>query len=149
MVTCPKPDRRTISNGIDLYLSKHPFSPLRLKMGYNYIVSRIMAIHCEYIVKYVIPALRMLISRQLVENYNLNQIQVAKLLQVTQPSVSNYMGRRKGSTKMRRFLNNTLVNEYATSLAKKIFEKNLLFKDLNNDLCDLCIKLRKGGYLTG
>ncbi|MEM1558273.1 MAG: hypothetical protein QXG12_06745 [Thermoproteota archaeon] len=107
-----------------------------------------MAIHCEHMVKYVVPALRMLISRRLVENYNLNQIQVARLLEVTQPSVSNYMGRRKGSVKIRRFLNNTMVNEYAASLAQKIFEQGLSIKNLSDDICELCTKLRKSGYLT-
>ncbi|MBO3769689.1 MAG: hypothetical protein QXS51_04015 [Thermoproteota archaeon] len=107
-----------------------------------------MAIHCEHMVKYVVPALRMLISRKLVEDYNLNQIQVAKLLEVTQPSVSNYMGRRKSSAKIRRFLNNTMVNEYASNLAQKIFEKGMSIKDLSDDICDLCNKLRKEGYLV-
>lgn len=104
--------------------------------------------YCECMIRYVVPALRMLISRQLVENYNLNQIQVAKLLNVTQPSVSNYMGRRKTSAKIRRFLNNTVVNEYAGNLAKKIFEKGLSLKELEDDLCSLCTELRKGGYMT-
>jgi len=99
-------------------------------------------------VKYVIPALRMLISRRLVEDYNLNQIQVAKLLKVTQPSVSNYMGRRKGSVKIRRFLNNDIVNEYAASLAQKIFEQGLSIVDLTEDICNLCNKLRRSGYLV-
>ncbi|MBO3800136.1 MAG: hypothetical protein FGF52_03690 [Candidatus Brockarchaeota archaeon] len=107
-----------------------------------------MAIHCESMVKYVVPALRMLISRHLIENYNLNQVEVAKLLHVTQPSVSNYMGRRKGSAKIRRFLNNAIVNEYATDLARRIFEQGLSIKDLSGDLCDLCTKLRKSGYLA-
>ncbi|MEM3712258.1 MAG: hypothetical protein QXR97_01780 [Thermoproteota archaeon] len=106
-----------------------------------------MAIYCERMVKYVVPALRMLISRRLVEDYNLNQIQVARLLEVTQPSVSNYMGRRKGSVKIRRFLNNAIVNEYASNLAQKIFEQGLSIRDLSDDVCELCTKLRKSGYL--
>ncbi|MCS7138644.1 MAG: hypothetical protein NZ873_01130 [Crenarchaeota archaeon] len=106
-----------------------------------------MVVHCDRMVKHVVPALRMLISRRLVEDYNLNQVQVAKLLKVTQPSISNYMGRRKGSAKIKRFLNNTVVNEYAANMAQKIFEKGLSIKDLSNEICELCIKLRKGGYL--
>jgi len=100
-------------------------------------------------VKYVVPALRMLISRRLVEDYNLNQVQVARLLKVTQPSISNYMGRRKESVEIRRFLNNSIVNDYAAGLAKKIFEKHLSITDLSDDICELCNKLRKGGYLVG
>ncbi len=100
-------------------------------------------------VKYVVPALRMLISRQLLENYNLNQVQVAKLLNVTQPLISNYMGRRKSSVKIRRYLGNAVVNDYAGSLAKKIFEKGLTMKKLESDICSLCTELRKNGYLTG
>lgn len=99
-------------------------------------------------VRYVIPALRVLISRQLLKEYGLNQVQVAKLLNVTQPSVSNYMGRRKCSTKIRRYLSNPLVNEYAGNMAKKLFEKGLSLKGLERDICGLCTELRKGDYLT-
>jgi predicted transcriptional regulator len=100
-------------------------------------------------VRHVVPALRMLVSRQLLEKYNLNQVQVARMLNVTQPSVSNYMGRRKGSAKIRRYLSNTVVNEYASIIARKLFEKGLSLNELEDDICSLCIELRKGGYLTG
>lgn len=105
--------------------------------------------YCECMVRYVVPALRMLISRHLMENYSLNQVQVARLLNVTQPSVSNYMGRRRGSAKIRRYLGNAVVNEYAGILAKKIFENGLTLKELGSDVCSLCTELREGGYLTG
>ncbi|MBO3798242.1 MAG: hypothetical protein QXP19_01290 [Thermoproteota archaeon] len=108
-----------------------------------------MTIYCEHMVRYVVPALRMLISRQLSEKYSLNQIQVARMLNVTQPSVSNYMGRRKGSVKIRRYLSNSVVNEYAGNMARKLFEKGLSLKELEEDICSLCAELRKGGYLTG
>ncbi|MGQ9597436.1 MAG: transcriptional regulator [Thermoproteota archaeon] len=106
-----------------------------------------MEMHCECMVKYVIPALRMLISGHLVETYNLNQVQVANLLNVTQPSISNYMGRRKGSAKIRRFLNNSIVKESANRMAKKLFEKGLSLNDLGEDICGLCVELRKSGYM--
>lgn len=108
-----------------------------------------MTIYCEHMVRYVVPALRMLVSRQLSEKYNLNQVQVARMLNVTQPSVSNYMGRRKGSAKIRRYLSNSVVNEYAGHMARKLFEKGLSLKELEEDICSLCAELRKGGYLTG
>jgi predicted transcriptional regulator len=108
-----------------------------------------MTVYCERMVRYVVPALRMLISRQLLEKYSLNQVQVAKLLNVTQPSISNYTGRRKSSAKIRRYLGNSVVNEYAESMARKLFEKGLSLKELEEDVCSLCAELRKGGYLTG
>lgn len=121
---------------------------LRLKTGYSGSL-QVMTVYCESMVRYVVPALRMLISRQLLENYNLNQVQVARLLNVTQPSVSNYTGRRKSSAKIRRYVGNAVVNEYADSLAKKIFENGLTLKELESDICSLCTELRKTGCLTG
>lgn len=108
-----------------------------------------MTIHCEYMVRYVVPALRMLISKQLSEKYGLNQVQVARMLNVTQPAVSNYMSRRKGSARIRRYLGNTVVNEYAGNMARKLFEKGLSLKELGEDVCSLCAELRKDGCLTG
>ncbi|MGQ9478891.1 MAG: transcriptional regulator [Thermoproteota archaeon] len=107
-----------------------------------------MTLYCECMVKYVVPALRILISKQLLKNYDFNQVEAARLLNVTQPSISNYLGRRKGSAKIRRFLNNSIVKEYATNIAKKIFKKRVSLKELGDDICGLCMELRRGGFLV-
>ncbi len=49
-----------------------------------------MIIPCEVAAKSVIPALRAMVARELMENYGLKQEQVAQKLGVTQAAVSKY-----------------------------------------------------------
>ncbi len=47
--------------------------------------------------KSVIPAIRALVVRRLVEEYGMTQQQAAKLLGVTQPAVSKYLHQKRGA----------------------------------------------------
>ena len=49
-----------------------------------------MIIPCEVAVKSVIPALRALVAKELTQNHNLKQNDVASLLGITQAAVSKY-----------------------------------------------------------
>ena len=45
---------------------------------------------CEYVIKYLLPRLRAKIADVLIEEFGWKQVEVAKLLKVTQPAVSKY-----------------------------------------------------------
>ena len=53
--------------------------------------SQLMIIPCEVAAKSVIPALRAMVARELIEDYGLKQEIVAKRLGVTQAAVSKYI----------------------------------------------------------
>ncbi len=55
-----------------------------------------MIIPCEVAAKSVIPALRAMVARQLIEDYGLKQEIVAKRLGVTQAAVSKYIHQIRG-----------------------------------------------------
>src|SRR5208337_1680135 len=47
--------------------------------------------------KSVIPAIRALIVKRLVEEHDMTQVEAAKLLGVTQPAVSKYLHQKRGA----------------------------------------------------
>jgi predicted transcriptional regulator len=51
---------------------------------------------CEVAVRSVVPAVKALMARQLVEEYGMNQEQVAKILGISQSAVSKYFGKVRG-----------------------------------------------------
>ncbi len=51
---------------------------------------------CEISARYVIPAVRLMIAKKLIEEHNLTQSEVAELLGVTQPSISHYLNSKRG-----------------------------------------------------
>ncbi len=55
-----------------------------------------MKFYCEIVVGEVLPALRALITNELIKNYDLTQQQVANKLGLTQPAISQYMKYLRG-----------------------------------------------------
>jgi uncharacterized protein len=53
---------------------------------------------CEVAVKTVSPALRALLAQTLIEKHNMNQIDVARVLGITQSAVSKYNKKVRGTT---------------------------------------------------
>ncbi len=74
--------------------------------------------YCEVFVKYVLPALRALIAELLMERYSLTQAEAAKLLGVTQPAVSNYLRKVRGTKLYSLFKKSPKVTEFAETVAK-------------------------------
>ena len=51
---------------------------------------------CEFAVRYILPAIRFMIAKTLIEKYGFSQSAVAEILGVTQPAVSYYVRSRRG-----------------------------------------------------
>ena len=55
-----------------------------------------MIIPCEISVKSVVPAIKAIIAKELVERHGLKQVQVAKILNISQSAVSKYVMEVRG-----------------------------------------------------
>ena len=103
-----------------------------------------MLFPCEMIVKKVLPAFRSYLVKKLYEENNFKQKDVAKLLGITQPSVSLYLSGERGG--FDELFNSKEVNEQLYKLDELIIEliENTISKqDLMKSLCNLCSTLRK------
>jgi predicted transcriptional regulator len=56
----------------------------------------LLKLPCESSVKYVLPALRAIIARRLIEEYGFTQSTVAKALGTTQAAISHYVNVKRG-----------------------------------------------------
>ena len=55
----------------------------------------IMPLRCEAIGKYVLPLFRCLVAKELINNYDLTQVEVAKKLGTTQAAISQYVNSKR------------------------------------------------------
>jgi len=100
---------------------------------------------CELTVRSVLPALRILVARELASNYNWTQTRIAKNLGVTQAAVSGYLtGEVEGSTPP---LSRDHLLSLSKSLASEMASKKLNHTDLINYVCEICLSLRRGGAI--
>ncbi len=91
--------------------------------------------------KTLIPCVRALVAKELVNRYKLRQIDVAKMLGVTQAAVSQYLRGARGNMidlKEDRDIMK-IIDRIATGLANKDLSK----KDLSLLVCEICYQARK------
>jgi uncharacterized protein len=100
---------------------------------------------CEVGVKTVLPAVKAIMARQIVEKHGLNEQQTAQLLGLSQSAVSRYVSKERGnllaiegSTEIL-----ALINQMVTSLIKEPNNKPEILKLF----CQTCQAIREKGLM--
>ena len=95
--------------------------------------------------KSVIPALRALIVKRLVEDHGMTQQQAAKLLGVTQPAVSKYLHQKRGAAI--RLGGIREVDEATTDIAKMVCSRKVKPMDVMSRIEEACDYVRRNRFM--
>ena len=95
--------------------------------------------------KSVIPALRALIVKRLVEDHGMTQQQAAKLLGVTQPAVSKYLHQKRGAAI--RLGGIREVEEATTDIAKMVCSRKVKPMDVMSRIEEACDYVRRNRFM--
>ncbi len=100
---------------------------------------------CEVGVKTVLPAVKAVMARSIVEKHGLNEKQTAELLGLSQSAVSRYVGRERGNLLA---IENTaevltLIDQMVTFLIKEPNNKTEILKLF----CQTCKAIREKGLM--
>lgn len=102
---------------------------------------RIMKPPCEIVVKLILPALRSVMVKELVEKYGMTQMDVADKLGITQAAVSFYLSEKRG--RKNGFVDVfSLINDTARKLAEDLVKSEITTLDIVKRVCYFCIELR-------
>jgi predicted transcriptional regulator len=101
--------------------------------------------HCEAVASKLLPTLRALIAKELIENYNMTQQQVAKKLGTTQSAISQYTRQLRGSK------TEVIEKDKVVSNEIEIFANKLVSDEVKNPsevlecFCNICktVRMRK------
>ena len=100
---------------------------------------------CEVAVKCALPSIRAMIANELTERHNLKQVDAARLLNISQPAISLYQTKLRGTA-----LNlesdpdiTQLVTQHADYLVKGTADQ----KEQLGSFCGICKTLRAKGLL--
>jgi len=97
---------------------------------------------CEVVVNSILPAIRSIMTRELLKTYNMTQQETADLLGITQASVSQYNRQSRGA-KVKILGGESEIMEMINVLTKDIADKKLNAKGINSRFCQLCKKIRE------
>jgi len=94
---------------------------------------------CEAIGKYVVPFFRSLVARELINTYNLTQVEAAKRLGTTQAAISQYINSKRASKGMEQFGDLVpKIQAMACETAKRLAKKEITPDEVTVDFCKLC-----------
>lgn len=91
---------------------------------------------CEVVVKDVLPAIRAMLVKELIEHHHLSQVEVASKLGITQPAVSQYLRMLRGAGRDRILLKN--IEKYVQMLADDLARGKLKQKQIIERYCLIC-----------
>ena len=97
---------------------------------------------CEVIVTSVLPAIRSVMTRELLNTYGLTQKEAADLLGLTQPAISQYIRESRG-TKVKLLERQPKIMEMIDNLSRDIFHEKLRPRDLQVRFCEICKSIRE------
>ncbi len=87
---------------------------------------------CEKIIWLILPAVRKELAKSLIENYGLNQKQIAEILEISPAAVCQYLSNKRGGTTIE---DTEILNEIGKS-AKVIYENGS--GKLIDETCRIC-----------
>ena len=98
--------------------------------------------YCEVMVASILPAMRSLITRELLTTYNLTQMEASELLGITQAAISQYNKESRGA-KVKILEKDKKIMKMIKKLAKKIARGNMSSLKINSEFCEICKEIRK------
>jgi predicted transcriptional regulator len=98
---------------------------------------------CEEIFKDVLPTIRAILVKDLVERHNLNQVEVARRLGITQPAVSQYLRSLRGASHAKALLKKGNFMRSLRELSDLIAKGEVKGSRVAEMYCNLCEMLRK------
>lgn len=101
---------------------------------------------CEVMVLEVLPGMRAMVARKLVEKHGFSQKVAAERLGTTQPAISQYKRELRGH-KVKIFKNNPKVLEMMDSIAKRTASGELSQDQITLEFCSVCKFMRSSGIV--
>lgn len=104
------------------------------------VIEYTMIIPCEMAVKSIVPSIRAMVAKELYEAYHMKQDDIARILGITQPAVSQYLNNIRGNA-----LNLKDIKEVEIAVKDLVFtltEKPKSTRAICQKYCGVCKMIR-------
>ncbi len=102
---------------------------------------------CEVMVQYVLPTMRAMVAKNLMEKHDFTQQEVAKTLGISQPAVSQYKRDLRGS-RAKILQKDKAIQREAYTISNKIAAGGSSPHDISIEFCRVCDLLMKNSLET-
>jgi len=102
---------------------------------------------CIIVVNYLLPAIRILIAKELIEKHGLNRIEAAKRMGLTPAAITQYFKRVRGETALKIIEIPDEASKMISEMAEEIAEDRASAYDILKRICKICWMMRSKGLL--
>ncbi|MBN2043131.1 MAG: hypothetical protein JW754_04980 [Candidatus Aenigmarchaeota archaeon] len=100
---------------------------------------------CEYVSREILPGLRALVAKKIMVDHGLSQTAVAKLLNTTQPAISQYKRDLRGKISVLK--DDPNLARKIDEIARNIVTGKITAKEAGREFCVICKALQQSGVI--
>ena len=98
--------------------------------------------YCVTVVKYVLPAIRVLIMNELMEKYGLRKIDVADKMLISPAAVTQYSKGIRGSNCVDEIVGSEVIMKKISEISKSIIDNENDLEYIMENICEICSLIR-------
>ena len=98
--------------------------------------------YCITVVKYILPAMRVLIMNELMEKHGLRKIDVAEKMSLTPAAVTQYSKGVRGSSCVKEISESEAIMKKISEISRAVADDEANFESIMNNMCEICRLIR-------
>ena len=98
-------------------------------------------------VRYILPALRVLIAKELIEKHGLRRVRAAEKMELTPAAITQYLKKARGETAVKMVESSDEAMKIISEMANDLAKGEASVYDVLQNICEVCRIMRSEGFL--
>ena len=104
---------------------------------------------CMIVVQYVLPAIRAVVMKDLIENYNVRKIDASTKMELTPAAITQYMKGQRGAMFADKIAKSEKTMKILSELAETLAKNDVPAEIIIDKLCKACVTIRSERIICG
>jgi predicted transcriptional regulator len=102
---------------------------------------------CVIVVKYLLPAIRVLVTKELVEKHNMRKIDASEKMELTPAAITQYFKGERGTALANEIAQSEETMKMISKLAETLAREDATPENVIEKLCEICTTVRHEGAI--
>jgi len=104
---------------------------------------------CMIVVQYILPTIRMLIMKDLIQKHNIRKIDASKKMELTPAAITQYIKGERGKAFADEITKSEKTMKIISELADALAKDDVPAENTIDKLCEACTTIRAEGIICG
>ncbi|MGC8939302.1 MAG: transcriptional regulator [Candidatus Bathyarchaeia archaeon] len=102
---------------------------------------------CVVVVKYLLPAIRVMIMKELMEKHGMRKIDVSEKMELTPAAITQYFKGERGAFVIDKIAHSEKIMKMISKFAETLAKTDLPAEKIIEELCEICTTIRSEGMI--